>query len=586
MRWGWLVPRVVLVALVWAFFAFAFDPLVRRTVIAGGQAAAGARVDVATLETSFFPPSVTIGRTAVADASQPGINLVEFERLDLRIAGEPLLHRRYVVREGTLSGVQWGTPRDDSGQLDTSGKKAESSDGWPGGKVSEWVGEQGQQRLNDLLEAAKSGLDPRQLESVRLTEQKQQWWDDRFATLRTRLQQLEQQTRTLRDDSKNAKGNAFEKLQTYQQTAEKVRRLLAETEQLRRELTGLPQVAQVDYREIDAARQRDQARIMEQVDAFRLDRDTLTRTLLGPELSERLQQSLSWLSRIGDGVKRMSAEPEPDRYRGIDVVFDNGPARPRFLIERLLLSGRMDYDARPLTFEGTVTDITSSPALHGVPSVATITAGDDAGTQIQLQATLDETGPVGRQHLLATVILAEPREWTLGRRSDDLQLVAHSGRTGWTADIELAGQELKGTVALKQTQTRLRPVLSESLAAQFAPAVQQVTDSITELEAEITLSGTLRKPRWTVYSPLGDQLAGAFNSAFRQEVDRRKGQLLAQMNQQVEAQLAGFEKSINSQYSGVLSQLDVGEQQARELIQRVAGKPQAPVREALRLFRR
>ena len=46
-RWSYIVTRGLVVACVWALFAFAFDPLVRFGAVQSAQAVVGAKVDVA-----------------------------------------------------------------------------------------------------------------------------------------------------------------------------------------------------------------------------------------------------------------------------------------------------------------------------------------------------------------------------------------------------------------------------------------------------------------------------------------------------------------------------------------------------------
>src|SRR3712207_5404485 len=98
MRWKYLLPRLVVMALLWAFFVYGFDPLLRRAIISTGQRVVGAKVDIGAVETTFFPPSLRLHEVAVASRSEPGTNLVAFDTFRLQLAGEPLLHGAVVVR--------------------------------------------------------------------------------------------------------------------------------------------------------------------------------------------------------------------------------------------------------------------------------------------------------------------------------------------------------------------------------------------------------------------------------------------------------------------------------------------------------
>ena len=72
MRWSYLIPRLMIVALIWAFFAFGFDPALRYGATETLQAVTGAKADVGEVVTEFFPPRVTVDSFALADRSKPG----------------------------------------------------------------------------------------------------------------------------------------------------------------------------------------------------------------------------------------------------------------------------------------------------------------------------------------------------------------------------------------------------------------------------------------------------------------------------------------------------------------------------------
>ena len=41
MRWSYIIPRFILLVLVWAFFFFAFDPLLKMGIVKGLEGQSG-----------------------------------------------------------------------------------------------------------------------------------------------------------------------------------------------------------------------------------------------------------------------------------------------------------------------------------------------------------------------------------------------------------------------------------------------------------------------------------------------------------------------------------------------------------------
>src|SRR5438445_32931 len=117
MRWGYIIPRVLLVAAIWAFFAFGFDPSLRLGAVYSAQKGVGAKVEIGEIKTKFAPLSLLASQVAIANHNAPGTNLIEFESLSLDVSGSGLARKALIVDEGELTGLRWGTPRKDSGLL-------------------------------------------------------------------------------------------------------------------------------------------------------------------------------------------------------------------------------------------------------------------------------------------------------------------------------------------------------------------------------------------------------------------------------------------------------------------------------------
>src|SRR5262245_36220869 len=100
MRWGYIVPRVILVAAIWAFFTYGFDPTLRLGAVFSAQKGVGAKVEIGAIKTRFNPLSLLASNVAVANRNAPGTNLIEFESLSLELSGAGLARKALIVDEG------------------------------------------------------------------------------------------------------------------------------------------------------------------------------------------------------------------------------------------------------------------------------------------------------------------------------------------------------------------------------------------------------------------------------------------------------------------------------------------------------
>ena len=52
MRWTYIIPRLMIISLLWGFLAYGVDPLLRYETVQSFQSITGAKVDVAELTTT------------------------------------------------------------------------------------------------------------------------------------------------------------------------------------------------------------------------------------------------------------------------------------------------------------------------------------------------------------------------------------------------------------------------------------------------------------------------------------------------------------------------------------------------------
>ncbi len=191
MRWGYIVPRVLLMAGAGVFFAFGFDPTLRLGAIYSAQKAVGAKVEIEAIKTGASPVSLLASNVQIANRNAPGTNLIEFESLILDISGAALGRKSLIVDEGELTGLRWGTPRQDSGflpetpaQQEIREKSAAESDAATATFEAD-IEARGKSLLGGLADKAKLEIDPNQFESVRAGDRPRKKVERQFRSARS-----------------------------------------------------------------------------------------------------------------------------------------------------------------------------------------------------------------------------------------------------------------------------------------------------------------------------------------------------------------------------------------------------------------
>jgi uncharacterized protein (TIGR03545 family) len=532
----------------------------------------GAVVEVDGMRTKFFPPSLGVGHVQLANQPEPMTNLIEFDSFRFRLEGNALLHRKFVIEEGTLTGLKWGTPRSESGTLpDRPEPEPTVEDTGPGlfdgfGNTAKEVG---QDWLAELTSRAETLADPRQFESVRLAESMQQDWTTRFHSYKERIDLLESQVKQIEKTIKNAKGSTFQRLQEYDKARREVNDLLAEADRVRRELPGLGKQANDDYRAIDAARKKDLDELRAKLEGFKLDAETISDALIGPELRARLAETIDWVQWFRQKLAAVQNQPEPERLRGIDVDFSNPNQLPMFLIRKLKLTGEANIGGELIPFKGLITNVTSDPVLYGKPVIVQLYGKKTA--IIQVKAVINHTSATPVYDIAVAYSLPERTEMQLGKESQ-VVLNLTAARTDWRAQFRLTGEEITGQLTLQQSPVTVTVNVEKEVRAEIKRVLEQSLAGINNIEATIALSGPLKRPKWKVKSNLGQQISAGMSDVMSRELNLKRQELALKVDSLTREKMAEFDAMLNDQFKTLVADLNLSEQNAQHLIQRLADR--------------
>jgi uncharacterized protein (TIGR03545 family) len=574
MRLGYLLPRLLLVACLWAFFNFAFDPILRWSVVAGGQAVTGAKVDVELLDTRFFPPGLEMRGVAVANPTAPMTNLVAFDRLRFSIWGRPLLRRKVVVEEALVDGVRFGTPRETSGELPRVAASGTASDHDLGldryfDALNDRAAALGTAWLDDLVDRIKLELDPNQLAAVKFAGALEEQWTGRLGAMEQRVRGLETRLKGLKASVESVPNDPVERIRAIQLAADEARTLMSEAKAIRAELTGLGTAARGDFEKLDVVRQQDIATIRSKADLLKLDAGEITESLVGPTVSRKLSQAgewLAWAQRYGAAF----STPAPQRLRGVDFTFPRPEDDlPGLLVRKLYVGGEFQFGERPLPFKAIVTDVTNEPRQLDRPTFVKLLS--DGETRIEVDAMLDQRPDVPIQDV--TIVFAHPlpTELVFGEPGDGLRVGVTAARTDWKARFRVEGRSMQGQVHFAQSPVALVSEAGAGVEEQVARVIAGSLANVDRLEVDVTIGGTFDRPEWTMKSDLGEQVAGGLENFLAGELESRKAQLMARANAIIAERTGELQAKLDGRFREVLAELDLEELNAQQLIGRLAG---------------
>lgn len=607
LRWSYILPRLILLAVACTFIVWMAPWLVHRTIVVTGQSLTASRWEIGDVATSLWNPRVELEHLQVTAPRSPMRNLLEAERVRVRLDRRALFHGRYVIDEGSMSGVRWTTERATSGRLDPN---QDFLPEWAAQRVGDSLTPWFDQLCPLLLESLEEQVES--FESVHLAREMESRWPTEYRQMEARIEQLQSQITRLRELAQQRPKNVPEQMALARQILTEVEALQRELDAIPRELDRLSYQAQRDKEALLAARDRDLERINEITDPTNFTSERLAEYLLGPRLCQPVGVFVRWMA--SSSGKNAARGFEPQRLRGVDVLFPIPEDTPLFLARRLAVDGSLELDEFAIPFSGTVEDLSSDPQLHGKPTrvvleidpaalpwfadarvaehtkTARTHEADSAGTAVAtiqngpitpevagsrpatVAITLDQTNETPRTVVEIDVpALAVPeQEWG---DCQQFALVVSNARWKLQVKLELVGDRLDGRIDLAQSGGAITPILP-GLEGQ-PDLSQRLTDAVRSVHsicAAVTVSGNVKSPQFRLHSDLGNQVALAMESALREEWAIRQQELAERLQQQLTRRMQSVEPVLRAQSEELLAECRATYQQL-EALARQAGSP-------------
>jgi len=530
LRWKYVLPRLALVSVLVLTVHFGLDPLLRWTLVASGETAVGAKVELAELETSLLDGQLTVRNLAVANPQSPMKNLLQADLARFEIDTAALLHRRLVVQDGTIQGLQFDTPRTTSGALpEQPEEEQEATPSWIGA-WTESLGDQSAQWFEQLGDSMEKDL-AAQLQTPHVAQQLQKRWQEQVTALRAEVEALRTQGKALQQEIRGIRKNPLRHLERL---GELQRELVAAQNQIKAiqaKITKLPQQTKEDRLSLAAAVEYDRRFVRQQLQLGQLDGDQLTDYLLGQEANKRLASVLQWVGKARSMVPR---KPRVARSRGTNVLFSSH-LKPRWHVQQLNLQGNARLSGQPVELTGSLTDLSSHPQRLSEPT--RLKLASTGGGNMRLEVVLDRRSGAA----LDTLHLEYPQLLLPGRTLGDasrLAVAIDPGTVSLRADIRLEEDRLSGEILLVQQSVRLTLPSQAARNGRLAGVLEQALASVESMEAKLVLSGTLRSPKLKIQSDLGPQLASSFNQGVQRLIQQQSEALLAESQRIADRQLA------------------------------------------------
>lgn len=560
MRWSYLAPRLTLLVLVWAFFFFAFDPLLKWGMIKGLQKAAGAKTEIASVKSTVFPPSLSVKGLAVGDAAAEYTNLCEFSSLEFRMEGRPLLEKKVVVDKASLAGLKFGTPRGSSARLPLARPEP----------PSEFAGEMQTASKSFALDRAADvkadaltayTVDPESLESVKLAKDLEKKYQEEYSKLfeKADFQKYQARMDALKAAYEKAKGesNFAKQAKDYAAAAKELKKLTEDFKKDKAEAERALAEAKTSLKALEEARRKDTAGVLGKLKLPSLDKASLARMLAGPAIAEKADKAMKWAALARKYMPQSATAKTLSREaaRGRIVQFHKEKAWPSFLVRELALSGELGLD-EPLAYEGRVEGITTQPKIYGKPLVAAVNGGKGA-RRLQANAVLDASGEVLEARGAVNYSGMSVRDLRLG--SESSVSVDIKGTGAFDGNFAVKGEKLSGKAAFRVSGASFAPKADAVKTPQVRDALLGSFAALNSVAVWSEISGTVKAPAFSVDTDLASALSAGFSKALGAELKKAQDAAAAKVDAALEPYKKKLDALTSSKEAELREKLGAGE---------------------------
>ncbi len=579
LRWQGIIVFGVVSCIIFIFWIFLVDTIVKRYIEKAGTKVVGAKVELADADVRLFPPGLTLTNLQVTNPDSPMSNAVEAGRIDFSPDVLNLLKRKIIIDTMAIEGVRFNTSRKASGAVVSqeqekapSGTQTDSPSaepGLPSIQIPDIKDILGREKLESLDQAQKL---QKEINAAKVA------WQNRLADApdQKTFEQYQARAEKLQKDAKGISG-ALTVAQDLKKLQNDVSKDLEELSALQKDFKQDTSTLKKKLDQLKSAPQKDIDRILNTYNFSADGLGNFSQLLFGDKITGRVQKAIFWygklkpfLEKAGPSEKK-EVEVTPDRSQGVNVRFKEEDPLPDLLAKLVHVS--MIIPAGDM--EGKIQQLTSDQQLLGMPLEFNFSGDSLEGIQsIMIEGTLDHVQPNNSRDRV-TVAVKQYRIKDLNlSQSEDLPIVLKNGLAHLNLFASLQEDMLDVDVKLILDAVALesgKEVDGNRLQQALNDALADV--SSFSINAEVT--GPLDNYNVKITSDLDRVLKNAVGKQIKDLSDEFQDKLRAGIQNKIKGPLGeatGSMSGLDNINQEIASRLKLGNDVSSSLIKGLGGK--------------
>jgi uncharacterized protein (TIGR03545 family) len=589
-RWKAVGPLLLLLVLLTVLVILFAEPVARQTTEEVSTELLGTQVDVGRLDLLPRQASVDLGVLQIADPFEPRRNLVQADRMILKLNPEALTEKKFVVERFALQGMRFGTTRKTPARPVTGKGFAPQALR----SVREWSKQFNVPllQLTPIDTVKQLVLNPSQLGTVQAaqgllarTDSTRQALDQGFKALD--VKGTVDSARALADrlagtdPRKLGLDGTRQAIQSAQATLKQLDAAKQQVDALQRNVTQGVKLLGTGMQGLDEARKRDYAFARSLLKLPSFSAPDIGNAFFGKVSVDRFQQALYWaeLARhyMPPGLlPREDTGPKRLRASGTTVRFPKEHAWPTFLVQL----GQVDFNIGEGLLKGayaaSVQGLTSAPALYGKPMVVTArrSAAGSAIAGMDVGAVVDHRTANVRDSVGARLRGVKLPSFDI----PGLPFRIAPGVGAANLTFALRGDLLQGHWSIGSNDVAWALDSAGGPRTDLEGVVWRVVSGLKQLEVNADIRGSIKAPALSVRSNLDDAIAQRLKAVVGEEVAKAEALARAKVDsivrdkvEPVKQQIAALQADATKRVAEQRQQLDQVEADLQAQLKRLTG---------------
>jgi len=568
-----LIPAVVVCLAVYLFI----DTWVRLGLEAGGEAAIGAKVEFEGLHVSLSPLGIRWSRLQVADPHDGWRNLFETRDVRFAVNSGQLLRNKYIIQTMEVDELILGTRRTTDGSMkkpsaspagnDTSGgstftEKAEGALGKTVEKSPAAAAGIAALHLNaDSLVKALDIHTLRHLDSLKsqVLASSGQWNSTLadFESSKKKLADIETGITSINTSQLTTVPAITGAIATVENSTKGINDISSAFNARKAAIQSDVQKLNASAGLVDDIAGEDFARLKSMAKLPNLSTTGVARLLVGEETVKKATTYLSYIDWARAHIKNSSSKPDytsPPRMTGQNIAFPLERAYPKFLIEKIRISGGTDTSggASAIHAKGEIDNVTNDQRVTHLPITATLEGVEGGGRAFHLHAVFDRTKDVPYDEYEASLGGVPVAEVPLGKE-DFLSGKMVDAHMSSTVKAVVPGSAFDASA--KTTLSGFRISYASEPKGMLEQVIRDVLRDIHDFEVTFRLWNTDGEFKLALATDLDTKIAERATAVLGAEFTKAQNDLKAKLDGAIAGKKAEVMKLVGDRTADVQKQL-------------------------------